>query len=132
MKSTYTVESVTSGHPDKVCDQISDAILDSYLSKDSHSRVAVETFGSHNLLVVGGEVTSKGKVDAKKIAQNVYKEIGYADGLKILTNIVQQSSDIAQGVDNGGAGDQGIMYGYATAETEQYLPKAVVLSHQLT
>ena len=128
----HTAESVTSGHPDKICDQISDAILDEYLKQDPKSRVAVETFGSHGLLVIGGEVTSSGKVDAQKIAKKIYKNIGYPDNLKILANIIQQSPDIAQGVDTGGAGDQGIMYGYATNETEEYLPLPVVLAHRLT
>lgn len=130
--STYTVESVTSGHPDKVCDQISDAILDAYLEQDPLSRVAVETFGSHGLLVIGGEVTSCGVVDAEAIARKVYREIGYHDELNVITNIVQQSPDIAQGVDTGGAGDQGIMYGYATNEMPEFLPRAVVLAHRLS
>src|SRR3990167_8540103 len=131
-QSFYTVESVTSGHPDKICDQISDAILDAYLVGDSQSRVAIETFGSHGLLVVGGEVTSNADVDAAQIARDVYREIGHEDGLKIITNIIQQSPDIAQGVDTGGAGDQGIMYGYACDETPEFLPKGVVLAHRLT
>lgn len=132
MKKTYTVESVTSGHPDKICDQISDSILDAYLAQDPNSRVAVETFGSHGLLVIGGEVTSRGEVEAGDLARNIYKRIGYDDSLKIVTNIVKQSPDIAQGVDNGGAGDQGIMYGYATSETPEFLPLAVSLVHKLT
>ncbi len=127
----YTVESVTSGHPDKVCDQISDAILDAYLKLDPNSRVAVETFGGHGKLVIGGEVTSKGKVDYAKIAQKVYKEIGYDSGLEISAHIVTQSPDIAIGVDKGGAGDQGTMYGFATDETPEFLPKGVVLVHKL-
>src|SRR5262249_31337842 len=106
---TYTVESVTSGHPDKICDQISDAVLDACLAIDPKSRVAVETFGSHGLLVVGGEVTTSAKFDAEKIAREVYKEIGYTEELKVITNIATQSPDIAMGVDTGGAGDQGIM-----------------------
>lgn len=127
----YTVESVTSGHPDKVCDQISDAILDAYLKLDSKSRVAVETFGGHGKLVIGGEVTSKGDVDYVKIARKIYKNIGYKNQLKISANIVKQSPDIALGVDTGGAGDQGIMYGFATSETPEFLPKGVVLAHKL-
>lgn len=127
----YTVESVTSGHPDKVCDQISDAILDAYLAQDPKSRVAVETFGGHGKLVIGGEVTSTGKVDYVKIAQDVYKDIGYDEKLEISAHIVTQSPDIAMGVDTGGAGDQGIMYGFATDETPEFLPKGVVLAHKL-
>src|SRR3989338_1578568 len=131
-QSFYTVESVTSGHPDKICDQISDAILDAYLVGDSQSRVAIETFGSHGLLVVGGEVTSNADVDAAQIARDVYREIGHEDGLKIITNIIQQSPDIAQGVDTGGAGGQGIMYGYACDETPEFFPRGLVLVHSLT
>ncbi|MEK7539213.1 MAG: methionine adenosyltransferase [Patescibacteria group bacterium] len=129
--NNYTVESVTSGHPDKICDQISDAILDAYLTLDGKSRIAVETFGGHGKLVIGGEVTSKGKVDYVKIAREIYKEIGYDDELEVSAHIVTQSPDIAIGVDAGGAGDQGIMYGYATNETSEFLPKGVVLAHKL-
>src|SRR3989338_7606024 len=128
----FTAESVTSGHPDKVCDQISDAILDEYLKQDPKSRVAVETLGAHGLIVIGGEVTSKGKVNAEKVARNIYKCIGHPEKPKVLVNIVSQSPDIAKGVDTGGAGDQGIMYGYATDETKEYLPLPVVLAHKLT
>ena len=127
----YTVESVTQGHPDKVCDQISDAILDACLREDPKSRVAVECFGGHGKLYIGGEVTSTARVDYKKIAADVYASIGYTVPLEIEINIVTQSPEIAAGVDTGGAGDQGIMYGYATNETPEYLPKGVVLVHAL-
>lgn len=129
--NTYTTESVTSGHPDKVCDQISDAILDACLKQDPRSRVAVETFGSHGTLMIGGEVTTNAKVGMVKIARDVYKSIGYTQKLKVLNTVAKQSNDIAQGVDTGGAGDQGIMYGYATDETKEMLPLGVVLSHKL-
>jgi S-adenosylmethionine synthetase len=127
----YTVESVTAGHPDKVCDQISDAILDECLVEDPKSRVAVESFGGHNMVVVMGEVTTNAKVDYEAIARKVYKDIGYADDLEAIINVVQQSPDIAQGVDTGGAGDQGIMYGFATNETPEFLPRGVVLAHAM-
>src|SRR3989338_2905875 len=132
IQNIYTVESVTSGHPDKICDQISDAILDACLTQDPKSRVAVESFGAHGLLVIGGEVTSDADIDASAIARRVYKDIGYDEKLEIIERIVQQSPDIAMGVDQDGAGDQGIMYGYATDETPEYLPKGITLVHKLT
>ncbi len=128
---TYTVESVTPGHPDKVCDQISDAILDECLRQDPKSRVAIEAFGSHGVLMIGGELTTLADFNAEDIARMVYKNIGYSDNLRIITEIAKQSPDISQGVDTGGAGDQGIMYGYATNETPEFLPTAVVLAHKL-
>ncbi len=126
-----TVESVTEGHPDKVCDQIADAILDAYLSRDPLSRVAVEVFGSHGAVMIGGEISSDAEIDVVQVAESVYKEIGYEDDIEIFTNIETQSPDIACGVDTGGAGDQGIMYGYASAETPEFLPRPVVLAHRL-
>ncbi len=99
---TYTVESVTSGHPDKVCDQISDAVLDECLRQDPKSRVAVESFGSHGLLVVGGEVTTAADFNAEAIAKKLYRDIGYESALRFIVNIAKQSPDIAMGVDTGG------------------------------
>ncbi len=130
--SWKTTESVTEGHPDKVCDQIADAVLDEYLKRDTMSRVAVEVFGSHGVVIVGGEVTSRGEVDVERVARSVYAEIGYTEPIDVLVHMDAQSPDISQGVDTGGAGDQGIMYGYATAETPELLPTPVVLSHALT
>ena len=127
----YTTESVTSGHPDKVCDQISDAILDAAMKADPDSRVAIEVLGSHGALVIGGEIKTKADIDFEKIAREVYTSIGYPDTLEIAVRVAKQSPDIAQGVDTGGAGDQGIMYGYATDETKEFLPKGVVLAHAL-
>lgn len=130
--NVYTVESVTSGHPDKLCDQISDAILDACLEQDPLSRVAVETAGGHGLLFIIGEVTSNARIDYERVARRVYADVGYEDELQAFVKIVCQSPDIAQGVDVGGAGDQGIMYGYATDEIPELLPKGVVLVHALT
>ena len=129
---TYTVESVTSGHPDKICDQISDAVLDECLRQDPMSRVAIESFGGHGLVLVCGELTTKAKINAKKIAEGIYHGIGHTDKIKVITNIVTQSPDIAQGVDTGGAGDQGIMYGFASNETPQFLPETLVQVHKLS
>jgi S-adenosylmethionine synthetase len=127
-----TVESVTEGHPDKVCDQVSDAVLDEFLRRDSGARVAVEAFGCHGVLIVGGEVTAAADVDIERIARNVYTQVGYTEELDVLVHLEKQSPDIAQGVDTGGAGDQGIMYGYATNETPEMLPPPVVYANALT
>ena len=121
-----TAESVSPKHPDKLCDQISDAILDAYLTQDPDSRVAAEACGGHGVVFVTGEITSKGDVDIEKIV----KRIAGPD-IEVHTKIVKQSPEIAQGVDTGGAGDQGIMIGYATSETPEMLPLEVVLSRNL-
>ncbi len=127
----YTTESVTAGHPDKVCDQISDAILDAALAEDPKSRVAIEVVGSHGAMLIAGEIKTNANIDFEKIARKVYTDIGYEDNLEIAVRVAKQSSDIAQGVDTGGAGDQGIMYGYATDETKEFLPLGVVYAHAL-
>lgn len=127
----YTIENVRRGHPDKVCDQISDAILDAYLAEDPFARVAVESFGAHGLLTIGGEITSTAYVDIEKIAREVYRSIGFTSVIEVRLQIVKQSPEIAEGVDREGAGDQGIMYGYATNESKQYLPSGVVYGAEI-
>ncbi len=125
MSSYKTAESVSPKHPDKLCDQISDAILDAYLAIDPDARVAVETAGGHGQLFVVGEVTAKAKVDIEPIVARL------AGDVELRVKIVHQSPEIASGVDTGGAGDQGIMVGYATSETKEMLPLEVVLARQL-
>ncbi len=135
----FTSESVSKGHPDKVCDQISDAILDEILRKDKTARVACETYITRGLVMVGGEITTHTWVDVEQIARNVIKDIGYDDAkygfnyhtCAVVNVIGKQSPDISQGVDVGGAGDQGLMVGYAVDETPQYMPLSLVLSHEI-
>ena len=135
----FTSESVTEGHPDKLCDYISDSILDEALKQDQYSRVAVETFASANRITIAGQMTTNAILDVEKIVRDTIRKIGYDNEeldidyrtCKVYINITKQSSDIAQGVDIGGAGDQGIMFGYASDETEEYMPFAISMAHKL-
>lgn len=135
----FTSESVSMGHPDKLSDQISDGILDALLAQDPLSRVACETLCTTDLIVLSGEITTKAKVDYVEIARQVAREVGYtsddigfnADSCRIFNALHKQSPDIAQGVDRDGAGDQGLMFGYACNQTSEYMPLPIALSHRI-
>ena len=135
----FTSESVTEGHPDKIADQISDAVLDRVLEQEPHGRVACETLVTTGLVIIAGEITTKGYVDFPAVAREVIRDVGYTrakygfdyETCGVISSIDRQSPDIAQGVDTGGAGDQGLMFGYACSETPQLMPMPIVLAHQL-
>ena len=139
MSYLFTSESVSEGHPDKVCDQISDAVLDAIIAQDKSARVACESFVTTGLAFVGGEITTNAYIEVQDIVRQVIRDIGYtkaeyrfdAESCSVISSIHSQSPDIARGVDTGGAGDQGMMFGYATNETPEYMPMSLMFAHKL-
>ena len=131
MKQLFTSEAVSIGHPDHVCDMISDSVLDACLAQDPDSRVACETMAKDDFVILSGEITTKAVVNVEQIAKDTIKNIGYTYTPRVLNLLSRQSPDIAQGVDVGGAGDQGIMFGYANTETDEYMPLAITMAHEL-
>lgn len=130
-KQLYTTESVLQGHPDKICDQISDAILDAYLGKDKKSCVAIECLGCGDNLIIAGEVSDLNLIDIENVANETYHQIGYRNKLKITNLLTEQSNQLNEAINNGGAGDQGIMYGYAINNEFNYLPYGFYLANMI-
>ncbi len=127
----FTSEAVSIGHPDHVCDMISDSILDACLEQDENARVACETLAKDDVVVLAGEISTTANINVEKIVKDTIKRIGYTYTPRVINLLGKQSADIAQGVDIGGAGDQGIMFGYANCETPQYMPLAITMAHDL-